>query len=138
MASDNHWTSRHSLVSTLVRHNNAWQSNSARSSWLSCMTSCLKFQSTVSPFTVSHFHPCDHVSEGGFFNARLTFPKDYPNSPPKCRFTSEMWHPNGLLMEISVLEFPFLFGFDLTLSFHVQLSTVLSLCGWHCLHIDLA
>jgi hypothetical protein len=34
-------------------------------------------------------------SEGGFFNARLTFPKDYPNSPPTCRFTSEMWHPNG-------------------------------------------
>lgn len=37
-------------------------------------------------------HAC---SEGGFFNARLTFPKDYPNSPPTCRFTSEMWHPNG-------------------------------------------
>lgn len=34
-------------------------------------------------------------SEGGFFNARLTFPKDYPNSPPSCRFMSEMWHPNG-------------------------------------------
>lgn len=34
-------------------------------------------------------------SEGGFFNARLTFPKDYPNQPPQCRFTSEMWHPNG-------------------------------------------
>lgn len=33
-------------------------------------------------------------SEGGFFNARLTFPKDYPNSPPQCRFQSEMWHPN--------------------------------------------
>jgi hypothetical protein len=36
-------------------------------------------------------------SEGGFFNARMTFPKDYPNSPPQCRFTSEMWHPNGEL-----------------------------------------
>ncbi len=34
-------------------------------------------------------------SEGGFFNAKLSFPKDYPNSPPVCRFTSEMWHPNG-------------------------------------------
>ena len=34
-------------------------------------------------------------SEGGFFNAILSFPADYPNSPPTCRFTSEMWHPNG-------------------------------------------
>jgi ubiquitin-conjugating enzyme E2 G1 len=33
-------------------------------------------------------------SEGGFFNALLTFPPDYPQSPPTCRFTSEMWHPN--------------------------------------------
>jgi hypothetical protein len=40
--------------------------------------------------------PCSLCcSEGGFFNARMTFPKDYPNSPPTCRFTSEMWHPNG-------------------------------------------
>jgi len=34
-------------------------------------------------------------SEGGFFNAVLSFPQDYPQSPPTCRFTSEMWHPNG-------------------------------------------
>lgn len=34
-------------------------------------------------------------SEGGFFNARLSFPKEYPQRPPVCRFTSEMWHPNG-------------------------------------------
>jgi len=36
--------------------------------------------------------PC---SEGGVFNAVMTFPPDYPNSPPALRFTSEMWHPNG-------------------------------------------
>ena len=24
----------------------------------------------------------------------MTFPPDYPNNPPTCRFTSEMWHPN--------------------------------------------
>ena len=34
-------------------------------------------------------------SEGGFFNAVMTFPSDYPNSPPCVRFTSEVWHPNG-------------------------------------------
>ena len=25
----------------------------------------------------------------------MTFPSDYPNSPPCVRFTSEVWHPNG-------------------------------------------
>lgn len=34
-------------------------------------------------------------SEGGFFNAIMSFPSDYPNSPPTVRFTSEVWHPNG-------------------------------------------
>ncbi|KAK9727263.1 hypothetical protein RND81_05G269500 [Saponaria officinalis] len=33
-------------------------------------------------------------SEGGFFNAVMTFPQNYPNSPPTVRFTSDMWHPN--------------------------------------------
>ncbi|KAI5080827.1 hypothetical protein GOP47_0004010 [Adiantum capillus-veneris] len=32
--------------------------------------------------------------EGGFFNAIMSFPANYPNSPPTVRFTSEMWHPN--------------------------------------------
>ena len=35
------------------------------------------------------------LSEGGFFKARLSFPKEYPQLPPKMKFTSEMWHPNG-------------------------------------------
>lgn len=39
-----------------------------------------------------------YCSEGGFFNAVLSFPTDYPNSPPTCRFTSEMWHPNGVFL----------------------------------------
>ena len=38
--------------------------------------------------------PPSSPSEGGFFNALLTFPPDYPQSPPSCRFTSDMWHPN--------------------------------------------
>ena len=32
--------------------------------------------------------------EGGVFTARLTFPNDYPLSPPKMQFTSDMFHPN--------------------------------------------
>lgn len=43
---------------------------------------------------------CFHVSsclfsEGGFFNARLKFPEDFPNHPPEMTFTTEMWHPNS-------------------------------------------
>ncbi|KAM7534620.1 hypothetical protein Aperf_G00000105479 [Anoplocephala perfoliata] len=32
--------------------------------------------------------------EGGVFIARLTFPSDYPLSPPKMRFISKIFHPN--------------------------------------------
>ena len=36
-----------------------------------------------------------HCSEGGFFKAHLTFPKDYPQKPPNLKFISDMWHPNS-------------------------------------------
>jgi len=32
--------------------------------------------------------------EGGIFQMRLEFPKDYPMSPPKLNMLSEFWHPN--------------------------------------------
>lgn len=32
--------------------------------------------------------------EGGVFTARLTFPADYPLSPPKMKFTCDLFHPN--------------------------------------------
>ena len=38
--------------------------------------------------------PDGTLYEGGFFKARLVFPKDFPNMPPTMTFTSEMWHPN--------------------------------------------
>ena len=34
-------------------------------------------------------------SEGGIFRSSLTFPPDYPQNPPKLRFLSDFWHPNG-------------------------------------------
>lgn len=34
-------------------------------------------------------------SEGGVFKAHLTFPKDYPLKPPKMKFITDIWHPNG-------------------------------------------
>ena len=38
--------------------------------------------------------PTDTPYEGGFFKARLSFPKDYPNMPPKMKFISKFYHPN--------------------------------------------
>jgi ubiquitin-conjugating enzyme E2 G1 len=38
--------------------------------------------------------PTDTPYEGGFFKARMTFPKEYPNLPPKLTFTSKFYHPN--------------------------------------------
>ena len=45
-------------------------------------------------WSVVIFGPPDTIFEGGFFKAILTFPEDYPNSPPKMKFTSKMFHPN--------------------------------------------
>mmetsp|Transcript_38949 Transcript_38949/g.84763 ORF Transcript_38949/g.84763 Transcript_38949/m.84763 type:complete len:168 (+) Transcript_38949:647-1150(+) len=45
-------------------------------------------------WNVSVMGPPDTLYEGGFFNALMTFPKDYPNNPPTVRFTSDIWHPN--------------------------------------------
>eukprot|EP01113_Clastostelium_recurvatum_P018201 TRINITY_DN2147_c0_g1_i1.p1 TRINITY_DN2147_c0_g1~~TRINITY_DN2147_c0_g1_i1.p1 ORF type:complete len:168 (-),score=29.74 TRINITY_DN2147_c0_g1_i1:33-536(-) len=38
--------------------------------------------------------PSDTLYEGGFFEARLSFPPEYPNKPPKMNFVTEIWHPN--------------------------------------------
>jgi len=38
--------------------------------------------------------PPDTLYEGGFFEAKMTFPKDYPLMPPKLKFVTEIWHPN--------------------------------------------
>ena len=48
--------------------------------------------------------PLISCSEGGFFKAHLLFPKEYPQKPPKMKFVSEMWHPNGKRMAIIVLS----------------------------------
>jgi len=35
------------------------------------------------------------IYEGGFFNAILDFPSDFPQNPPEMKFITEMWHPNS-------------------------------------------
>ncbi len=52
--------------------------------------------SSISQVCVWWFSVCFlFCSEGGYFNAIMSFPLNYPNSPPSVRFTSDMWHPNG-------------------------------------------
>lgn len=38
--------------------------------------------------------PPDTLYDGGFFQATLSFTADYPQSPPKMKFTTPMLHPN--------------------------------------------
>eukprot|EP00040_Diaphanoeca_grandis_P044416 m.12236 g.12236 ORF g.12236 m.12236 type:complete len:165 (-) comp9226_c0_seq1:47-541(-) len=38
--------------------------------------------------------PDDTPFEGGLYTATLSFPKSYPNAPPKMKFTCDMFHPN--------------------------------------------
>jgi len=38
--------------------------------------------------------PKETAYEGGIFQAKLSFPEDYPMSPPTLRFYTEFWHPN--------------------------------------------
>ncbi|PPQ68982.1 hypothetical protein CVT25_009167 [Psilocybe cyanescens] len=38
--------------------------------------------------------PPDTLYEGGFLEARLSFPQEFPLLPPKMQFITEMHHPN--------------------------------------------
>jgi len=38
--------------------------------------------------------PSETLYEGGLFAAILTFPADFPNSPPTMKFETELFHPN--------------------------------------------
>jgi ubiquitin-conjugating enzyme E2 G1 len=50
--------------------------------------------SNVHDWEILIMGPDGTLFEGGFFKARLVFPKDFPNMPPTMTFISEMWHPN--------------------------------------------
>lgn len=59
---------------------------------LACVDLFLNFGTYHADFF--HLSPSPH-SEGGVFKAHLTFPKDYPLRPPKMKFITDIWHPNG-------------------------------------------
>ena len=43
---------------------------------------------------VAIFGPPETIYEGGYFKAQMTFPTNYPYSPPTLRFIDNFWHPN--------------------------------------------
>ncbi|KAF3632671.1 Ubiquitin-conjugating enzyme E2 7 [Capsicum annuum] len=51
-------------------------------------------ESNLFEWSVTIIGPQDTLYEGGFFNAIMSFPPNYPNSPPSVKFTTEIWHPN--------------------------------------------
>lgn len=43
---------------------------------------------------------------GGMFKLYIRFPEDYPSSPPSVRFTTPIFHPNGITSPfVSLLVF---------------------------------
>ena len=66
----------------------------------------------------------------------LIFPTDYPLSPPKMKFVSEMFHPNGKKHydNISPQE-QHLVILNIILSFHNALWPV-SVSRWSCVYIN--
>lgn len=69
--------------------------------------------------------PPETLYDGGFFKARMNFPKAYPQMPPKLHFISEMWHPNGT-------------GNARSLIVAQPLTTNCSVSGWDRLHFHSA
>ncbi|XP_022105151.1 probable ubiquitin-conjugating enzyme E2 7 [Acanthaster planci] len=54
----------------------------------------LKDDDDIFKWEVMIFGPTNTFYEGGFFKAELVFPQNFPSSPPKMKFVSEIWHPN--------------------------------------------
>jgi hypothetical protein len=39
-------------------------------------------------------------SQGGCFKTKMTFPQNYPLYPPKMKFETHIFHPNGELLGV--------------------------------------
>lgn len=43
------------------------------------------------------------MTPGGCFRAKMTFPPNYPLYPPKMKFETPIFHPNGELHRIHII-----------------------------------
>lgn len=51
-------------------------------------------------FHVTHLLMPLSSHAGGIYSLRITFSERYPDKPPRVRFTSEVFHPNGKLVSV--------------------------------------
>lgn len=56
----------------------------------------------IPSFLLLYYSPDDTPWEGGTFNLVLEFSEDYPNKPPKVRFVSKLYHPNGTYLLVDI------------------------------------
>ena len=56
---------------------------------------CLLFEVLLCVCDAKRLLDLSVISEGGYFKAHLVFPMEYPQRPPKMKFVSDIWHPNG-------------------------------------------
>jgi hypothetical protein len=64
-------------------------------------------------------------SEGGLFNCKLKFPDSYPDRPPKMKFVTPIWHPNGVRRSIDLAR-----SLSLALSLSLFGTHTFRACGW--------
>jgi ubiquitin-conjugating enzyme E2 R len=54
----------------------------------------LEDDSNLFDWTIWVEGPKDTLYEGGVFKMKMSFPQDFPMSPPELKFLSDFWHPN--------------------------------------------
>jgi len=54
----------------------------------------LEDESNVFVWDIVMFGQSNTIYDGAILKAKLTFPPEYPLSPPKMQFLTPMWHPN--------------------------------------------
>lgn len=54
----------------------------------------ISFNENIYEWNFSIIGPEDTLYEYGIFSGNISFPNEYPNKPPKIKFTNEIFHPN--------------------------------------------
>lgn len=56
---------------------------------------CINLVQFINSFIYFFRGPEGTPYEGGLFTAHISYPQDYPHSPPKMRFVNKIFHPNS-------------------------------------------